>query len=243
MKSAVFLLGALASAKCPLNMRKCKSLTMGESLKTRVVQGIRLLANDVTNDLLLRAGDQVAWGIKCPRGSPKPFAVATSNGLWVRFMAKRNAPWQVSTLPVDEFGKLGCQNFTQLKLFDANTVLPSIKDSQKSCGKGCVAIPAKLLLYPDVTFLQTLPKKEEKNFFELSLSVSSMNKQQRKRLAKNKAVVVVFKCKGQPLIAWGDLNKNKLGQVLILDTQQGATENALVKLVEMNLFWLLERCN
>jgi len=230
MKSAVFLLGALA--KCPLNAR-CKSLTMGESLLERIGQAGTLERNGVKYDGLFRAGDQVAV-LQCPRKSKAPFAVATSNGLFVRFMATSKSPWQVSTVPVAEFGTLGCQKLTP---FDAKTVRPTIKKSGESCGKGCTIYPAKFLLYPDATWVESLPKKLAKICVRLSFSVSSLNKHQREHL--DDAMVAVFTCKRRQRIAWG--SKKEPNKMLMIDPkQQRYSWNSLVKLVKVHA---RNRCN
>jgi len=243
MKSAVFLLGALA-AKCPLRVKSCKSHTVSAFLEKRfkfmtaIDVGVshydkynKFNNTGLYNDLGFRAHDQVAWKIKCPSKYQKvPFAVATSNGLWVRFMQDANSKWQVAeNVRVDDFASLNCKKLDNLQFKKLVDIKQEIADSAERCGnkmetslRECSSFSAKLFLLPDSQFgqdmlagkpLDTLIPVTKNVYMMIQATVSSLKAHQRRQL--NKARVAVFKCGEETIIAWTDIIENEKWQVLV----------------------------
>jgi len=196
------------------------------------------------NDLGFRAHDQVAWKIKCPSKYQKvPFAVATSNGLYVRFMQNAASKWQVAeNVSVDDFASLNCKKLDNLQFKKLVDIKQEIADSAERCGnkinyegsnkfsefimekslRKCSSFSAKLFLLPDSQFgkdmlagkpLDTLIPVTKNVYMMIQATVSSLKAHQRRQL--NKARVAVFKCGEETIIAWTDIIENEKWQVLV----------------------------
>merc|ERR1719456_104986 len=254
-----------AVAQCPLRVNKCKSHSVSELIEERgkLHAALTLGVNDkkykkfnntgLYGDFAFRAHDQLAWKIKCPKSRyPKvPFAVATSNGLYVRFMQDENSKWQVAeNVSVDDFASLNCKKLDKLQPKKLEDIKQEFADSVKRCSgynwklftgfnnrhlKECSSFSAKLFLMPDSQFIEDMlaGKKLDtlmsvKDVYQfVQLSVSELNVQQRRQL--NKARVAVFKCGEEQNFAWVDIIENQ-----VLMPASGETNKSLISLQKVN---------
>lgn len=246
MKSAGLFLGALAT-QCPLQVTKCESHTVSENLSDRINMNVAMSMGyeeqewqkfrGLTGDYLFRSNDQIAWDIQCPEKYNKvPFAVATSNGLYVRFMKERNSKWQVAKMQISKFNSLDCKHLNKLRPQKLAVLKRKFKGSVKRCSgynwilfkgnndkflKKCTVFSAKTFLLPDTQFaedmadgkIDTLISVSSEVYEGIQFSVSSLNAQQRERLSM--ARVAVFKCGEHQGFAWRDLVENEPEQVLV----------------------------
>jgi len=264
MKSAVFLLGALA-AKCPLQVKKCESHTVSRYLKKRDVLLLAMTCGEschgnrkyykfhksgLRNDKGFRAHDQIVWKIKCPTKYRKvPHAVATSNGLWVRFMQDANSKWQVAdNVRVDDFASLNCKKLNKLQPKKLVDIKQEFADSAKRCQgeqlslKECSSFSAKTFLLPDTQFSKDfLAGKVDTDiavssglYFVIQASVSSLQAHYRRRL--NKARVAVFKCgeEQDQTFAWTDIVENEPNKVLVPKWKKSKKSLFLLQKIDWN---------
>lgn len=249
--------GLIASAKnknrsqCPLQVPKCKSLTVSEDVETRIndLQNGRYELEGLKNDLLFRGKDQLAWNFQCPKKYKVPFAVATSNGLFVRIMKEKNSDWQLATLKVNKFESLDCEKLAELLrtaypagVFDLNGFKEAAEncsndDWQTEIGKKlalehCKEFLAEDFLIPDTQFSKAMQRGEFSDAYEqMQLSLGSLTVRQRKQLGN--ARVAVFKCGKWQTFAWVGLVKNKPKRVLIIT--EGDSRKSVIKL--RNVHW------
>lgn len=236
------LLGAVTN-KCPLQVSECKSVTVDHHVAARV----KLIENSVegvTIDLGFRGGDQLVYDLKC-RQKQVPYAIATSNGLYVRIQKKKyDMVWHVVNLTVDEFESLNCKKLAQLKTYkvpDQKKVHDKINEQAQACSNDkdnsdCQEFSARLFLLPDTKFSEAmLNGKYRDAYFQIQTSVSALTLKQREQLKT--ARVAVFKCGRKQAIAWVGL-LNKPNRVLVItkmflrsDPPEGAKSLAELKKV------------
>lgn len=231
------LLSVAAAAKCPLESVKCKSTVFAKDF-SRLEKQVKDLGDELDfsskSDLEFRPRDQIVYDLECRDG---PYAVATSNGLYVRFMAHRWSDWQVATLPVSDFKKISCDTELKERTWEQNEA--AIKRRSKKHKRW---LPARLALFPkeisDVIFrwsgkdlfTQSLIRKfclddklstdddeaAQKVYMTISLSTIWLEPLQRQQLTVGRLRRV--ECPTGTKWVWARLVKNKPQQVLLIDT-------------------------
>lgn len=232
------LLSVAAAAKCPLASVKCRSTVFAKDFAKIEEQEEDLRRElGLPYDTLFRPRDQIVYDLEC---RDSPYAVATSNGLFVRFMADKGSDWQVAMLPVSEFKQLSCETELQELTWEDNEAAIEMHKKHKKW------LPAQLALFPkdmsDLVFSFNLFGKE-KDLFEQSLigkfclddklgtdgakaapsvymaiSMSTMwlKPLQRQQLPEGRLRRV--ECPKDTRWVWARLVKNKPRQVLLIDT-------------------------
>lgn len=233
------LLSVAAAAKCPLASVRCKSTVFAKD-HSKIEEQEKDLQHELSLpiDSMFRPRDQIVYDLECRDG---PYAVATSNGLFVRFMADQGSDWQVSTLPVSQFKQLSCETELQEMTWEENEAAIRVHSQKHKKW-----LPARLALFPkamwDIWFSNGFFGKGEDLFEQslirkfylddklstdltqaarsvymvISMSTMWLKPLQRQQLTEGRLRRV--ECPKDTRWVWARLVKNKPRQVLLIDT-------------------------
>lgn len=233
---------ALAAAK--------KSMIIGQGMAQpnveKVFQQAKKLAKELGSRHLAEGvsfRDRIVYDLQCKNG---PFAVATSNELYVRFMRTKDSKWELTKWPVSKFDQINCR--TKLKKITWRNNEKAIETALKKGDPDSyiVKLPARLALFPVQEFYEThslFENSQEQKFygkFELKMmiwmSTLSMKRQQRERLVEGSLKRVLCQFSGELKWIWANVVKNRPQHVLLIDTNfDNADKNHKVSLTKMRM--------